>query len=46
MHCEEIELAIEVEEEEEKALEEVEDQWYSTTISNQKNMQENVHFHL
>jgi hypothetical protein len=46
MHCEEIELATEVEEEEEEALEEAEDQWYATTVNNQDTMQENVHFHL
>jgi hypothetical protein len=35
MHHEEIELAIEVEEEEEGALEEAEDQWYATTFNDQ-----------
>jgi hypothetical protein len=34
MHCEEIELATEVEDEVEEALEEVEDHWYAITINN------------
>jgi hypothetical protein len=42
---EEIELATEVEDEQEEALEEVEDQWYVTIVNNQDIMQENVHFH-
>ena len=45
MHQEEIELAIEVEEKQEEALEEVEDQWYVTIVNNWDIMQENVHFH-
>ena len=45
MHHEEIELAIEVEEEEDEALEEADDQWYATTVNNKDTMQENVHFH-
>jgi hypothetical protein len=45
MHHEGIELATEVEEEKEEALEEVEDQWYATIVNNQDTMQENVHFH-
>jgi hypothetical protein len=38
-------LSIEAEDKKEEALEEVEDQWYVTTINNQDTMQENVHFH-
>jgi hypothetical protein len=45
-HCEEIEMAIEVEDEEEEALEEAEDRWYVTNVNNQDTMKENVHFHL
>jgi hypothetical protein len=41
MHPEDIELAIEVEEEEE-----VEDQWYAINVNNQDIMKNNVHFHL
>jgi hypothetical protein len=44
MHREEIELATEVEDEQEEALQEVEDQWYVTTVNNQDTMKENVHF--
>jgi hypothetical protein len=43
---EEIELATEVEEEEEGALEEPEDQWYATIFNKQDTMKENFHFHL
>jgi hypothetical protein len=46
MHHKEIELATEVEEEEEEALEEAEDQWYATTVNNQDIIQENFHSHL
>jgi plasmid maintenance system killer protein len=46
MHHEEIELATEVEDEVEEALEEVEDQWYSISVNNQYIMQENSHFNL
>ena len=46
MHREGIELDIEVDEEQEEALEEVEDQWYTTIFKNHDTMQENVHFHL
>ena len=42
---EEIELSIEVEEEQEEALEEVEDQWYVTIVNNWDTMQGNAHFH-
>jgi hypothetical protein len=45
MHHEEIEMVTEVEEEEEEALEEAEDQWYSIIFNNQDTMQENFHFH-
>jgi hypothetical protein len=46
MRHEGIELATKVEEEQEEALEEVEDQWYTTIFKNRDTMQENVHFHL
>jgi hypothetical protein len=46
MHHEGIELATKVEEEQDEALEEVEDQWYTTIFKNCDTMQENVHFHL
>jgi hypothetical protein len=46
MHRDEIEMATEVEDEVEEALEEVEDQWYSITLNNLNTLQENVHFHL
>jgi hypothetical protein len=46
MDREEIDLATEVEEEVDKALEEVEDRWYAITINNHDIMQENVHFHM
>jgi hypothetical protein len=46
MPHEEIELATEVEDEVEEALEEAEDWWYAITVNNQDTMQENVHFHL
>jgi len=39
-------MGTKVEEEKEEALEEVEDQWYATTVNNQETMQENAHFHL
>ena len=45
-HHERIELAIEMEEEKEEALEEVMDQWYATIVNNQDTMQENSHFHV
>jgi hypothetical protein len=35
MHHEEIDMATEVEDEEEEALEEAHDHWYATTINNQ-----------
>ena len=46
MHCKDIELATEVEEEVEEALEEEEYWWYAINFNNQDTMQENVHFHL
>jgi hypothetical protein len=46
MNHEEIELATEVEENEEEDLEEEENRWHATTSKNLDTMQENVHFHL
>jgi hypothetical protein len=46
MHCKEIELATEVEDEVEEVLKEAEDRWYAIIVNNQDTMQENVHFHL
>jgi hypothetical protein len=46
MHHGDIELATEVEDEVEEALEEAEDQWYVITFNNQDTMHKNVHSHL
>jgi hypothetical protein len=45
MRREEIELAIEAEDEKEEDLEEVEDHLYVTIVNNQDTMQEKFHFH-
>ena len=45
MHHKGIELATDVEEYKKEALEEAEDQWYTTIVNNQDTMQENVHLH-
>jgi hypothetical protein len=46
MHREDIELATNVEDKVDEALEEAEDRRYVITINNQDTMHENVHFHL
>jgi hypothetical protein len=45
MHREGIELAKEVEEEKEEALERLEDQLYVTIVNKKETTQENAHFH-
>jgi hypothetical protein len=45
MHREDIEQAIEVEDEREDVLDEVGDYWYVITIKNSDIMKGNVHFH-